>query len=123
VRFFQGAVISRDRGKISSVGDYDPIRDRMAAMSDDGLRAVIVDVEGWALEARVAAYGELCRRGITDAPNPATTPIHIERTHDPDAIAGNKGGLGKIGALIFIAVLLWSIFSMLNRTPVDPTQP
>jgi hypothetical protein len=103
------------------VGDYDPIRERMARMSDDGLRAVIVDVENWALEARVAAYEELCRRGITDAPNPATTPIHIERSSDPVRAAGGRGRM--LWGLVVLFFILWRLIALLDRTPVDPTQP
>jgi hypothetical protein len=93
----------------------------MSQMSDEGLRAVIIDVEGWALEARVAAYEELCRRGITDAPDPSTTPVHVVQNQDPGR---GKDGRGRmLWGLVVLFFLLWRIVALLYTKHDDPTVP
>ena len=64
------------------MGDYDPVRDRMERSSEAELRGVVADIDGWSLEARVAAHAELVRRGVTDVPDPSTTSYHVERSVD-----------------------------------------
>jgi hypothetical protein len=90
------------------VADYDPIRERMAAMSDRELRVAVADVENWSKEARVAAYEELCRRGVTDVSDPSTTPVQFQQAvnrGDPD---GGKG-MFYVGAAVVFGILTWLV--------------
>jgi hypothetical protein len=90
------------------LNDDDPIRRRMAALSKAELLAAVVDPDSWTLEARAAAYDELCRRGITDAPNPSTTTFARVGAREGD----RKGAivwmvaLALCGALYVLAMLL-----------------
>ena len=94
------------------MGEYDPIRERMARLSEAELRSTLTDTENWSQEARAAAYAELVGRGITDAPDPSSTPISVQRSvHRGDA----KDVRGKVYVVMFlICGALWLIATLLG---------